>query len=192
MRRSAYRMLAFGLLACGLPGMAMAEPSGDAAIRNIQTAQEVAWNAHDANAFAQLFAEDADAVNVLGWQWTGRAEIEQKLGDAFAYVFAASRLHIDDVRIRSLSPDLALAHVTWSMTGARNADGSGGNAPQRGIETQLLQRSGGGEWRILSFQNTVATPEHPFPTNASAEQVKAAQPHRCLVANRNGNCWVQR
>jgi uncharacterized protein (TIGR02246 family) len=184
-------MLAFGLLAFGLSGAAVAEPAGDAAIRNIQTAQEVAWNAHDAHAFAQLFAEDADAVTLFGWQWTGRAEIEQKLGRAFAYVFATSRLHIDDVRIRALSPDLALAHVTWSMTGARNPDGSDGNAPRSGIETQLLQRSAG-EWRILSFQNTAATPEHPFPTNASAEQVKAAQPRRCLVANRNGNCWVQR
>jgi len=37
---------------------------------------EQAWNAHDMSRFAACFAEDADFVNVRGWWWRGRGEIE--------------------------------------------------------------------------------------------------------------------
>jgi uncharacterized protein (TIGR02246 family) len=30
---------------------------------------ESAWNAHDMERFASLFADDADFVNVRGWWW---------------------------------------------------------------------------------------------------------------------------
>ncbi len=190
MRLRRHWVLAFGCLTCSLASTAIAAPADEVAIRNIQTAQEVAWNVHDAHAYAALFTDDADVVNVFGWHWKGRAELEKKLGQAFSYVFAASRLHIDDVTIRILSSDLALAHTTWSMTGARSLDGTAGNMPQKGIQTQVLQRMGG-RWRILSFQNTRLMPEQSFPTGGSPEQVKAAQPHRCLLANRQGNCLIQ-
>jgi uncharacterized protein (TIGR02246 family) len=155
-----------------------------ATIRDVEAAQESAWNAHDAHAYAQTFTPDAVLINVLGWQWHGSAEIEQKLGDAFSFVFAQSRLHIEDVSVRSVSDDLALAYVTWSMTGAKSPDGSGGNIPEHGIQTQLLKRSQG-RWQIASFQNTNKVPERAFP--------RVAPPVRkCLLANREGKCIIQK
>src|SRR6188508_1006753 len=59
-------------------------------IRDLQTRQAAAWNRHDAKAYADLFTEDADVVNVVGWWWKGRAEIESKLAAGFAFVFAES------------------------------------------------------------------------------------------------------
>ncbi len=184
------RILAFGGLVLGLAGSAIAAPSDQVAIRQVETAQEVAWNAHDAHAYAQLFTEDADCVNILGWHWQGRAEIERKLSQGFAYVFAASRLHIDDVRVRPLSPDLAIASVGWSMTGARSPDGSANNIPQKGIQMQVLARVSD-RWRIVSFQNTSQVPERPFPTDGSVEQAKRARQQRCLLADRRGSCLIQ-
>jgi hypothetical protein len=35
------------------------------AVRNVQTQQQDAWNRHDAKAYASLFAEDGDCVNVV-------------------------------------------------------------------------------------------------------------------------------
>ena len=185
------RLIAFtALLLATAP--ALAQPGDDAAIRQLEAQQEAAWNAHDAHAYAQLFAEDADLVNVLGWWWKGRAEAEQKLTAAFSYVFAHSILHVDDVSVRPLTDDLALAHVTWSMTGAASPDGSGRNIPQHGIQTQLLRRSEG-RWLILAFQNTNAVPEHPFPSGpmpaaeapaaAPAPDAAPAPPRPCLVAS---------
>lgn len=187
-----------GLL-LAIAASARAAPADDAAIRAVQARQEAAWNAHDAHGYAQLFAEDADVVNILGWWWKGRAEAERKLATAFAFVFAESRLHIDDVSVRPLSDDLALAHVTWSMTGARSPDGSGGNVPQHGIETQVLQRSPAG-WLIVSFQNTNAVPERPFPMTAIraapapavSDPTTAAPARACLVGRRDGQCLIYR
>jgi len=177
-------------LACAA-GVAQAATSDDTAIRNIEAAQEIAWNAHDARAYMQLFTPDAVIINVLGWQWKSRKEAEQKLGDAFSFVFAQSKLVVDDVKVRSLSPDLALAYVTWTMVGAKSPDGSGGNIPQHGIQTQLLQKADG-RWLILSFQNTNSVPERPFPKSAAQIPTNAEPTRRCFLANRDGKCLIRK
>ena len=88
-------------------------------IRAVQTRQAEAWNRHDAKAYAELFEDDGDVVNVVGWWWKGRAEIESKLTAAFAHVFRESALTITEVEVRFLTPEIAVAHVRWTMTGAR-------------------------------------------------------------------------
>lgn len=129
-------------------------------IRNIQAGQAEAWNRHDATAYAALFAETADVVNVVGWRWKGRAELTQKLKAAFATMFRESTLTITAVTVRFLTPEIAVAHVTWSMVGAKAPPGL--PEPRQGIQTQVLQKSGG-KWLIAAFQNTNAIPEVAFP-----------------------------
>ena len=137
--------------------------SNEDAIRTFEAQQETSWNAHDAKAYTDCFAADADLVNVLGWWWKSRAEALEKLTGAFSTVFSKTHLHFDSVSIRLLSSEIAVAHVVWSMTGALSPDGSGSNIPQKGIQTQVLQKRDSG-WTIVSFQNTNAVPERPFPT----------------------------
>jgi uncharacterized protein (TIGR02246 family) len=132
----------------------------EAAIRALEARQPEAWNRHDAKAYASLFTEDGDCVNIVGWWWKGRAEIEQKLTDAYVYVFKESTLTIANVDIRFLTSDTAVAHVRWTMTGARTP--SGLPVPQQGIQTHLLQKQHG-QWLIAAFQNTLSVPEMPFP-----------------------------
>jgi hypothetical protein len=74
------------LLATLLPFEAFAAEGDEAAIREVQARQAAAWNAHDAVAYANLFTDDGDVVNVLGWWWRGRSTIQSKLSDAFAWV----------------------------------------------------------------------------------------------------------
>jgi uncharacterized protein (TIGR02246 family) len=78
----------------------------EAQIRELQALQAAAWNRHDANAYANLFTEDGDVVNVVGWWWQGRREIESKLTAAFAFAFRQSTLTITDVQIRFVKPDM--------------------------------------------------------------------------------------
>jgi uncharacterized protein (TIGR02246 family) len=137
-------------------------PQEIAAIREFEQRQATAWNAHDIDSYAALYAEDADVVNVLGWHWKSRAELRTKLGAAFRTVFADSQLKIENVAVEPLSTELRLVHVRWSMTGARSPDGTVGNLPQQGIQTQVIKRKGDG-WEIVAFQNTNAVPERPFP-----------------------------
>jgi uncharacterized protein (TIGR02246 family) len=145
---------------------AVLSPSGaaqtpdDRAIRDLQARQADAWNRHDAAAYARLFTEDGEVVNVVGWWWKGRPQIENRLTDAFAFVFRDSRMTITDVKTRYLRPDLALAHVLWTMTGAKTPPGI--PEPKEGIQVQVLKKIRG-RWMIYSFQNTNSVPERPFP-----------------------------
>ena len=136
------------------------ENPDEAEIRRLQRRQQEAWNQHDAKAYASLFTEDGDIVNVVGWWWKGRAEIEKKLTDAYAFVFKESTLTVTDVQFKFLTPEIAVAHVKWTMTGARTPKGT--PEPQQGIQIQILQKQAG-KWLIASFQNTNSIPERPFP-----------------------------
>lgn len=130
-------------------------------IRNlVGTQQQEAWNKHDAKAYASLFTENGDCVNVVGWWWKGRAEIERKLTAAYTFVFRDSVLTMTNVDVRLLTSTVAIAHVRWTMTGARTPQGYA--KVQQGIETLTLIKSGG-KWLIAAFQNTTAIPETPFP-----------------------------
>jgi uncharacterized protein (TIGR02246 family) len=137
----------------------------EAALRKLEVQQEEAWNRHDAKAYAALFTEDGDCVNVVGWWWKGRAEIEKKLTDAYLFVFRESALKVGEVTIRFLNPATAVVHVRWTMTGARTPQGI--PTPQQGIQTQLVQKQADG-WLIAAFQNTNFIPEMPFPKGPTA------------------------
>jgi len=150
------------LIAVSMPLSAAVANNDANSIRELEKRQEEAWNAHDARRYAHLFAADADTVNVLGWWWKGRDELERKLAAGFSFVFAHSVLHVDEVVVRFLTDDIAIVHVRWSMTGALSPDGSGKNVPLKGIQTQTVHKSGAG-WQIAAFQNTHSVPERNFP-----------------------------
>ena len=162
-------LAAITLLAASLffPAIARCDTEQDkAAVRDlVGTQQADAWNKHDAKAYAALFTEDGDCVNVVGWWWKSRAEIERKLTDAYLFVFKESVLTIKDIDVKFLAPDIAVAHIRWTMTGARTPKGI--PEPQQGIQTQILRKQSG-KWLIAAFQNTNAVPEMPFPKSPPA------------------------
>jgi uncharacterized protein (TIGR02246 family) len=157
-------MTILGIFLLAAVPQAAAEPhsqnNDEAAIRELQTRQQDAWNRHDAKAYADLFTEDGDVVNVVGWWWRGRGEIEKKLTEAFAFVFRESALTVTDVHVRFLTPEIAVAHVRWTLTGARTPPQI--PEPRQGIQLQVLRKEGG-KWLITSFQNTNSVSEAPFP-----------------------------
>jgi uncharacterized protein (TIGR02246 family) len=163
--------------ALSAPQSRVAAQGGDEAqIRRVQDRQAEAWNRHDAKAYVDLFEEDGEAVNIVGWWWKGRAEMESKLGAAFAYVFRESTLTITEVHVRFLTPDIAIAHVRWTMTGARTPPNI--PEPREGIQTQVLRKRAGA-WRIAAFQNTNAVPETPFPAgDPTSRPVSPPSPSR--------------
>jgi uncharacterized protein (TIGR02246 family) len=160
--------------AVALPQIALCASSEEetTAIRQVEMQQQDAWNRHDAKASASLFSEDGDCVNMLGWWWKGRAEIEGQLAAAYAFVFRESVLTIKDVDVKFPAPEMAIAHVRWTMVGARTPEDF--PKPQQGIQTQLLQKQNG-KWLIVAFQNTNAIPEMPLPQGPSASESKKQQ-----------------
>lgn len=152
-----------GMLACALSGASFAaRQSDEQKIRALEQEQADAWNAHGICAYTALFTADATVVNVLGWQWSSQAELQEKLGQAFRSVFSRSQMTIESVSVEFLKADVAVAHVRWTMSGAMSPTGVGTDIPQQGIQTQVLVRRGN-TWRITDFQNTNSVPEKTFP-----------------------------
>jgi hypothetical protein len=50
-------------------------------IRHVQVLQTMAWNQHDAAAYAKLFTEDGEVINVVGWWWKSRSEIQKVMSN---------------------------------------------------------------------------------------------------------------
>ena len=140
---------------------ARAQSGDEAEIRAVATRQGEAWSRHDAKAYAALFTKDCDVVNVVGWWWKGRTELERKLTPMFSSMFSKSELTITDVHVRFLSPHIALAHARWTMTGAHPPPGM--PEPRAGIQTLVFTKVGG-RWLIAGFQNTNSVPEPPSST----------------------------
>ena len=150
----------FALALAALGGTASSATSDEEnAIRQVQTTQADAWNRHDAKAYAALFTEDGDCVNVVGWWWKGRAQIESKLTAVFATAFRASELTVTATDVRFLTPTIAVAHVHWTMIGYKMPPGL--PEPREGVEIQVLEKKAG-HWMIQSFQNTIGLPEVAF------------------------------
>jgi uncharacterized protein (TIGR02246 family) len=130
------------------------------AVQAVVRQQAVAWNHHDAGAYSALFTRDCDVVNLVGWWWKSRAELQSKLARAFSWLLRDSTLRFSDVEVRFLARDIAVAHARWTMAGARVSPGM--PPPEAGIQTLVLKKRAG-VWRIAEFQNTVSKPEQPFP-----------------------------
>ena len=161
------RLLSLTLIGAALAGPLAAQGDADRAeIRSVAMRQGDAW-AHDAKAYAALFTEDCDVVNIVGWWWKGRAELERKLTGAFQGMFRESKLSITEVDTRFLLPDVAISHVRWTMVGARAPAGM--PEPRQGIQTLVFTKASG-HWLIAAFQNSLSIPERPFPAAPAGDK----------------------
>ena len=127
---------------------------------NSQTEQAVAivsafaraWNRHDMAAFADLFAPDAEFVNVVGLWWKGKESIRAAHEFTHASMFKHSRLSILSTDVRFPVEEITIARSRWSMEGHLGPDGAA--LPRRdGVMLNVLQRFAG-SWKIIDSQNT--------------------------------------
>lgn len=114
-------------------------------------ALERAWNSHDAGAFAAVFAEDADFVNVFGMPAKGRKAIEDFHAPIFATMFRESRLSLTAPEVRFLRPDVAAVDARWEMDGARDPHGKPW-VKRRGLLSFVATRDEGA-WRFAVAHN---------------------------------------
>jgi uncharacterized protein (TIGR02246 family) len=133
------------------------------AIEDLVGALEAAWNRHDANAFAQAFAEDADFTNVFGMVQKGRAGIEAGHAPIFKTMFKDSQLTVTETRVRLIRSDVAAVDVKWTMTGARDPHGNPWPA-RTGLLNWIVTRHGE-RWLIDVSHNM----DLPSPDLAKAQ-----------------------
>ena len=110
------------------------------------------WNRHDMEDFAELFAADAEFVNVVGLWWKGRDEIKKAHEFTHATMFKDSKLTISDVSVRFPAETIAIARCRWVLEGHVSPEGK--TLPARtGILVHVLSRKSE-TWSIIDSQNT--------------------------------------
>jgi uncharacterized protein (TIGR02246 family) len=110
------------------------------------------WNRHDMKAFSELFATDAEFVNVVGLWWKGREEIKAAHEFTHQTLFKNSRLTIAEVFTRFPVPKIAIARCRWNLEGHVTPDGA--PLPERnGILLNVLIQDKN-TWLIIDSQNT--------------------------------------
>lgn len=153
-------------LAAAAPGAAQqgsgSQAADEAAVRAVASSFVDTWNRHDMQAFAAVFADDADFVNVIGLWWQGRAEIQREHEALHATRMKNSYLAANETAVRFLRPDVAVVHVRWELVGDTGLEGEP-LPPRKGILTQVLAKQGD-RWLITSAQNTDILPLPNVPT----------------------------
>jgi uncharacterized protein (TIGR02246 family) len=128
------------------------ENDDESAVRNVLAEYAVSWNDHDMAAFGRLFTEDCDYVNIAGVQWKGAQEIVQRQAELFQNRLKTAVRTLTGVEVRFSTPDVALVHATWDVTGssrpAREA------VPVLKEITTMTMVKTNGKWLITAFQDT--------------------------------------
>jgi len=122
------------------------------AINSIALKWQDNWNRHDMKTLAALLAEDVDFVTVGGtWQKSPK-EFEEYYAKRHVMQYKESVWTLKNTEVKFIKPDVAVAHVEWSMKGDKDADGTP-RQPRQGIFTWVLEKRRG-MWIIIASQNT--------------------------------------
>lgn len=157
-------VLAVGLLLWGALAFAQqpkaAQPSrvhqlsdaDEKAIRDIMKGQEAAWNKHDMQAYMANYRDDADAINIVGMYWSGKAAILKHLSDYHKTNFKDLEETLDEVNVHSIGDGYAIAILIWKV-GAFKAPNGDDIPAARHRSTQVLAKGADG-WKVVHFHNT--------------------------------------
>lgn len=116
-----------------------------------------AWTRRDAEKLASLFDADAEFVNVTGLWWHDRDAIRNAHAYGFERIFNASTLDLVQVRVKSLTDDIAIVHAKLRLEGQTAARGAETPATRNTIVSFVVHRGADG-WSCASAQNTDIVP----------------------------------
>ncbi len=137
---------------------------------------ERSWNASDSRAWAEIFAEDADFIHILGGHYTGRAAVEQGHRTIFDTIYKGSVNRLEVEKIRLVGRDCALVFILATLK-FRQGDSS---VTMQTRPTLIAERRGD-RWEIAAFQNTAIkdaagdaiqerlAKEHPFQGKSAGQ-----------------------
>jgi uncharacterized protein (TIGR02246 family) len=119
----------------------------DAAVKEVVAGFSNGWNSHDARSMCASLADDVHWVNWRGEVATGRKAVEDEHATLFAGLYKNTQ-RTDTVKsVHYLGPELASVDDYWTMTGAKQRDGS--DWPYRAGYANFLMARRGGHWIVI-------------------------------------------
>ena len=127
------------------------------ALHTLQRELFGAWAAGNADAYADLFTEDADYIAFDGANQKGRVAIAEGHRPLFERWLKDSRLVGDTLSIRFLAPEVALLYARGDTVLAGKAVPEPG---RKSVQTLVAVKQQG-HWRFAAFHNTRLRPIQP-------------------------------
>lgn len=133
------------------------------AMKYAQTPEDIAalfvdaWMARDARAFANLFSEDAEFINVVGLWWHNREAIFKAHDYGLKTIFNNSTLKVVRSRIKYLNDTICVIHLKMRLTGQTSHDGIEVPGERRNIISMVLQQFDD-RWLCVAAHNTDVVP----------------------------------
>lgn len=122
-------------------------------IRQVMKSWKDEWNINHGENYRALYTEKADFVNIFGIHFFGNDEIECRHVHILRTFLKNSWFEIEDLKVREVQPELAIAHVVWHVTmGSQNDDLK--VQTLQGIFTHVLVKENS-NWKITASQNTL-------------------------------------
>jgi uncharacterized protein (TIGR02246 family) len=153
MRYTLALISACACLILATPAVAQPQSSVSVQVEDVARRFIAAWNEHRLEKMDALVTDDIDWVNVDGGRGKGR---EQVVGGHVRVhatpKFKDSVMTLDKIEVASVRPDVAVAHVYWSLKGDRDNDGTP-RQPRSGLFTWLLVKDGKA-WRVRASHNS--------------------------------------
>ncbi len=110
---------------------------------------ESAWNAGDGNAFAALFADDADVIHILGGYYSGRDTIRAGHRMIFGTIYKGSTVRYSVEKIKFIRPDVALVFLRQFLQLLQD-----GTPHEVQARPMIVAENVEGKWQIAAMQNT--------------------------------------
>ena len=142
-------------------------------LRAIVAHLEDCWNRSDSKGFAEVFAEDADFVHILGGYYNGRDAVEAGHRMIFDTIYKNSVNKWEIVKIRPLTDNSAIVFTLSTLE-----FNQGPNRVTTQSRPTVTAVRTGGKWQIAAFQNTLIkdagadvqerlAQDHPFKGKAA-------------------------
>lgn len=124
----------------------------EAAVRAAVRTFEAGWNSHDMNEMFQAFAPDVEFINVVGMDWRGLPDVKRAHQMMHDTAFKTVSNHIEDLQVRMVAPDVAVAIVRWRKGATPMPDGS--VRPEGRDIMSMFFAKRDGRWLVVSAHNT--------------------------------------
>ena len=139
----------FGRWACvGLPASAQRSPA------DIPPLFVRAWNERNPDALAALFDEDAEYVTDTGVRWPDREAIRTARAHRPP---DTSQLEVDEIKVKLLSPDIAVVHTRMTVSGEPSTGGTAEVRPRSAIVSFVVHHAID-RWQCASAHRTDVVP----------------------------------
>jgi uncharacterized protein (TIGR02246 family) len=141
-----------------------AEDTPQSAIERLLAIEQAAWNAGDSMAYADVYTEDADFINIRGQVFAGKAAVQQQHARIFAGPFKNSVIRIVVRKFTLLSDHAAVVDTDQKVSFFKSLPPGIVETAKETLVTHfkyLAIRQSDGSWKFAAGQNTSQLPNPP-------------------------------